>query len=430
MCEKINLMSNTNKDLNNRKRNERGAALVMTLLITTLLLGFCGALLMTTSGTAANTFNSTAEMQAYYAAETGLQATLDVLRGNVAPVDPLLASSNTKISFRNAITPAKSNYFGDPATFARLSGWLAYDTTNTDRIKITPVYTMSRGVAYSVIISTADNVEAGFEPKKVLVQVTGYGPNNAVKKMEMVVVKAFTGNFTAPATLTLIGSPTTPATVAVGNSNASTYTGVDQAVLTKSYPAIAVTTNTDLTAVQTSIATSNTTVSPTPAVISNSTLPTYLQSADAARNTLNDLQSIAESTERYYTTATQPTEVGSPTQPKFTFVDGDLELSSSVGVGAGLLVVTGTLTLNGNYSFQGLILVLGGGQVLRSGGGGGTLEGAMVVAKFDRTAYETPFLAPTYDTSGGGNSTLAYNSLYAAQAIGMTVRRPLGIVER
>ncbi len=114
MCEKINLMSNTNKDINNPKRNERGAALVMTLLITTLLLGFCGALLMTTSGTAANTFNSTAEMQAYYAAETGLQATLDVLRGNVAPVDPLLAAANTKITFLNAITPAKSNYFGDP----------------------------------------------------------------------------------------------------------------------------------------------------------------------------------------------------------------------------------------------------------------------------------------------------------------------------
>lgn len=437
MCKKITSSNNdfSAVELNDRERGERGAALVTVLLVTTLLLGFCGALLLTTSGTAAHAFNSTAEMQAYYAAETGLQATLDVLRGNVAPWDPTLASLNTKISFQNAITPDKSNYLGDPSTtakIARLSGWLVYDGTYNDRVAITSGYTPSNGVAYSVRIKTADNVLAGLEPKKVWVEVTGYGPRNAVKKMEMVVVKTFTGSFTAPSAITLIGSPTTAASITLGNSNAEVYNGTDQAKPTSAFPAIGVTTSNDLTAVRNAITSTGANVSPTPQVLSSSSIPYYAQSADNARRVLVELKSIAETLNpsRSYTTATPPTDIGTPEQPRLTFVEGNMSLSQSYGTGAGILVVTGTLVLDGNYSFQGLILVMGEGKVVRSGAGNGTLSGAMLVASFDQSAYGTPFLAPTFNTSGGGNSTVNYNSEYATRAIGMTVRRPLGIVER
>lgn len=439
MCKKITSSNNdfSAVELNDRERGERGAALVTVLLVTTLLLGFCGALLMTTSGTAAHAFNSTAEMQAYYAAETGLQATLDVLRGNVAPVDPLLAASNTKISFLNAITPDKSNRLGDPSTtakIARLSGWLVYDGTY-DRVAITSDYTPSNGVAYSVRIKTADNIPLNAidkEPKKVWVEVTGYGPRNAVKKMEMVVVKTFTGSFTAPSAITLIGSPTTAASVTLGNSNAEVYNGTDQAKPTSAFPAIGVTTSNDLTAVRNAITSSGANVSPTPQVLSSSSIPYYAQSADDARRVLVELKSIAETLNpsRSYTTAAPPTDIGTPEQPRLTFVEGNMSLSQSYGTGAGILVVTGTLVLDGNYSFQGLILVMGEGKVVRSGAGNGELSGAMLVASFDQSAYGTPFLAPTFTTSGGGNSTVNYNSEYATRAIGMTVRRPLGIVER
>ena len=66
---------------NTTKTGERGAALVSTLLIAALLLAAGGMLILTTSMTGTNTIDAAAEMQAYYAAEAGLQATLNVLRG-------------------------------------------------------------------------------------------------------------------------------------------------------------------------------------------------------------------------------------------------------------------------------------------------------------------------------------------------------------
>jgi hypothetical protein len=100
-----------------------------------------------------------------------------------------------------------------------------------------------------------------------------------------------------------------------------------------------------------------------------------------------------------------------------------------MGTGAGILVVTGNLDVDGNYSFNGLVLALGGGTLTRSGGGGGVIGGAMIVARFDRYAIGNPFLAPTFNTSGGGNSTIEYNSDLLNRSFN-TVRRPLGIVER
>lgn len=414
---------------NENQSNERGAALVSALLITALLLGICGVLLMTASSTAVNAFDSTAEMQAYYAAETGLQATLDVLRGNVAP---RTAGSTEKMSFATAVTPSRSNRAGDAASsgsnaYARLSEWLPYNSS------FDPI-PLSNGTAYSVRILNAEELPLTLkpEPNRVLVQVTGYGPKNAVKKMEMVVTKSFLGSFSSPGTVLVNGStqtPTNAATISAGSSSALTVTGQDQAKpLSTPYPSIAVTTTTDLTVA--TAATLGKPVTPAPKLLTTSQIPYFLQSPDSARTTLNDLQEVAQLTNRYFTPSSPPPDLGSPTQPKMTFIDGDFSVSQSSGTGAGLLVVTGTLTFDGNYSFQGLILVLGTGNMQRSGGGGGEIAGSIIVAKFDRYNYGAPFLAPTFDTSGGGNSTVAYNSDYINRAIGMTVRRPIGIVER
>ena len=103
--------------------------------------------------------------------------------------------------------------------------------------------------------------------------------------------------------------------------------------------------------------------------------------------------------------------------------------------GAGLLVVTGTLTMGGNASWNGVILVLGGGNLDRNGGGNGDILGAIVVAKFARTwpASENgsphPFLAPSYSTSGGGNSTVQYSSSAVTNAMSSMGNRVLGVSE-
>lgn len=71
-----------------------------------------------------------------------------------------------------------------------------------------------------------------------------------------------------------------------------------------------------------------------------------------------------------------------------TFVDGDFTLGPGSPTGQGTLIVTGNLILDGNFNWNGVIMVLGKGHVLRSGGGHGNIYGAMFVARFARTRGE------------------------------------------
>jgi hypothetical protein len=141
------------------------------------------------------------------------------------------------------------------------------------------------------------------------------------------------------------------------------------------------------------------------------------------------MQSRAESTSRYFTSS--PTDMGSATNPKFTFVNGDATLVE----GAGLLIVTGKLTSSGNVGFKGIVLVLGDGVFDRSGTGNSDLLGAIVVAKFARTWPSTennqphPFLTPVFSVSGGGTGLTAYDSDQVDKALASNGLRSLGVRE-
>ena len=105
----------------------------------------------------------------------------------------------------------------------------------------------------------------------------------------------------------------------------------------------------------------------------------------------------------------------------FTFIDGDLTLGPGNPTGQGTLIVTGKLTLDGNFNFNGVIMVLGEGEVYRSGGGTGNILGAMFVAKFSKTGLDSDvFGAPVFDTSGGGNSNIQYctDAIDKAKSVG------------
>src|SRR5687767_810793 len=103
---------NHTPDAPHARESERGAALITALLISTLLLLTGGALLVKTTGSVAVSFGATAEMQAYYSAEAGLQSALNVLRGNVQNADGDAAT------FRNAVDM-------DNGTLSR---WIGYDS--------------------------------------------------------------------------------------------------------------------------------------------------------------------------------------------------------------------------------------------------------------------------------------------------------------
>jgi len=136
------------------RESERGAALIMVLFASLLILACALMLVLTTTISATNAISSTDEMQAYYAAEAGLQEALNVLRGNVAPHP----NDGTKMNFKNALNVGTSN---NPSSgLAQLSRWLVYDypSGTPDRVTLSPNYTLTDGIAYAITgISDPDN---------------------------------------------------------------------------------------------------------------------------------------------------------------------------------------------------------------------------------------------------------------------------------
>lgn len=421
------------KSLYELRRGERGAALVTVLLISTLMLAAGGALILVTTSATKTSIDSTAEMQAYYAAEAGMQTTLNVLRGNIAPRGGMPAG--TLMTFRNAINLTTSNYSGDsgpncvdnsPTSVCKLSGWLTYDYTSAgspspDRVSLTGSYNPTTGMAYSVAVSDPDNTPViNGEPVRLLLRVTGYGPKNAVKRLELL-IKRSNVDYSPPAMLMMRGSDDgTPLSFDIGNSAAKDYSGHDRAT-SSILPTFGSTQGGDTT-IEVNADTKNTVASPKAQTIANSGLPTWLQSADQARAFLADQKANAQSAGRYFSSFSG--DSGSVSSPAFTFVDGDCNLTG----GAGLLIVTGNLTMHGNPDFYGMILVLGTGNWDRAGGGNGNIFGAMAVAKFP-TIGTGGFQAPTFSTSGGGNATLQYDSNAVRQALNVTGPRIMGIHE-
>ena len=405
------------------RNSEKGAALVIAILIATLLLAVSGTVILTSGMSATTSIDATAELQAYYGAESGLEATLNVLRGHVAPFG---IPATTKIGFRNAVDPAKSNRSSDSSTVARLSAWLDYDM---DDGRVTPT---NAQYSFSVVVMDPDDpngtqraANAAYRPKRIQVQSTGYGPKGSIKHMEMIVQKT-SFEFDPKAMLTMRGADGASAmSFDIGDSAAKFYSGHDNAGAVTGLPTFGVTNGSDLGIANNAITKGATVADVKTAQLAMTDMPSWLQNADTAREFLNNMQLVARSLGRYYTSYSGM--AGSVASPTVTFVNGNAVLDG----GAGLLIVTGNLVLNGNPSFKGVILVLGEGTVNRDGGGNGNIYGSIYVARFARSwpasenGQSHPFLAPTFHTNGGGTANLQYDSEWvqkAKDALGDIVR--------
>jgi hypothetical protein len=106
---------------------------------------------------------------------------------------------------------------------------------------------------------------------------------------------------------------------------------------------------------------------------------------------------------------------GTSASPQITYVNGDFNFGNSSG--AGVLVVTGTLNMDGAANFNGLILVIGQGALSVGGGGGGQINGTIFLA--DTNSHTSPYAqlatlgSPSYSWGGGGNNGIQYNSCWA-----------------
>lgn len=404
------------------RHGEKGAALVISILIATLLLAVAGTVILTSGMSATTSIEGTAELQAYYAAESGLEATLNVIRGHVAPKG---IPTTTRMSFRNAVDTAKSNHPSDKSTVGTLSAWLDYAPNG----RVTPT-----GANYSYSITVVDPLDwdgskrkddPTYRTTRIQVQSTGYGPKGAVKMMEMIVQKT-PFDFEPDAMLVMRGADSGAAmTFDIGDSAAKFYTGHDNAAVAGNLPTFGVTHAADKVVADNAITKGATVEAEKTFIVPMDELPSWLQTADDAREFLSDMQLTARSLGRYFTSFSGM--AGTEANPRLTFVNGNATLDG----GAGILIVTGNLIMNGNPTFKGIILVLGEGTINRDGGGNGNVWGSIYVARFARSwpASENglphPFLAPAFHTSGGGTADLKYDSVWVQQgkdALGDIVR--------
>jgi len=544
-------------------QSERGAALVTVLMISIPLLMAGGGLIMITSMGVSNTADATAETKAYYAAEAGAQEVLGVLRGNVAP-SPLFATNpsgsvapENKMSFKRAVGLSTSNLSGDSSSDARLSRWLSYSSTYSDRIPLVADYNPQTGMAFGTSLSDPDNSQVvsfstsgiftnygsdthqfgssspkvtlayvpqaavtitGFgnstlgyirlqdsvgtvtltdepfrltitqtspwpatavlnctlsasissnsspiamtcptqansllgtafvrssnpvstnqstpiavavtapQPSRLTVRITGYGPRAAQKQMQMLLSR-FAFDFSPVSTITLRSADNGDlANFNAGSSSVYSYSGYDNAG-GGDLPAIGVTSTPDFNNLS-GMGLPSSQIQGVPVNVQQvglPDLPSWLQNADGARALVIQLRNQAQSAGRYFTAATPPSSFGDTAHPILTFVDGDCVIPPAGG--AGLLVVTGALTLDGNAPYSGLVLVLGGGSLIRNGGGNGSSLGSVLVARFGTSG---DFLAPTFNSSGSGNSSIQYDSDWVRRAMAAPGPRVMAVGE-
>ncbi len=416
-------------DLSVKRHGERGAALITVVLLSLLMLAAGGTLILTTTMTGTTAIDSTAEMQAYYAAEAGVARTLEVVRGNVESTP-----TGTQATFRNILT--NKNLW---TVFSGNSINVAADGTTTFRV--------TSIVDPDDVDGIKRTASALYKPRRLAIQVAGFGPKGSRKNME-VVVDRFTLNYPVKSTVTLPNGSGDPIAFDLGMSNPTTYSGEDMDGIEPTIAAFA-SSNSDHNVVNNvmdgclpdgSNCTGNgANVMPVdPLVLTPTNTPSFLQSVATAREFMygsEGMMQAAINQGRYFTSgadalASLPGIGANHPDGAFTFVDGDFVLGPGNPTGQGTLIVTGTLTLDGNFNFNGVIMVLGAGRVLRSGGGHGNIYGAMFVAKFDRAGSSSDvFQAPTFNTNGGGTANIQYSSFQIEKAKSVGGHAVIGVRE-
>jgi hypothetical protein len=113
--------------------------------------------------------------------------------------------------------------------------------------------------------------------------------------------------------------------------------------------------------------------------------------------------------------------LGSVSDPVIDYVDGDVTLNGN-NTGYGILVVTGTLTMAGDFSWNGLVLVIGDGKITFQGGGNGQINGSVIMSKIWDDHSTKNLLSevgsPQLSWNGGGGNGIYYNHCWADDMLG------------
>ncbi len=238
-----------------------------------------------------------------------------------------------------------------------------------------------------------------------------------------------------PAAITLLGE--TAPYFANGSSNAQSHTGNDCGVAGGPYvPIVGAVTSSGRAQIQSDASrldaahftsgphggpgTIGNLDDPADPVVGGNTIDTFWLDCAALQQMVLGLINDAD---YYCNTDTMSCSPPAMSAGQITVIDGDFSTNTD---SAGILLVTGELTYRGNTQWNGIVLAIGEGRILRNGGGGGRPAGGVVIANIDPSvggpysnkgdwctgAGSDGFGQAQYHTNGGGNPEVMYCSAY------------------
>jgi Tfp pilus assembly protein PilX len=453
---------------------ESGIALVVslvTLLILTLL-GF--GLLVSSDGSTRTETGFKAQTSAFEVADAGIEHARELIRASggcqsQANISAMLAANSPLVDFRTGLTAFGNGTNGTTNATSPTSPTVVASTTNLSPSSYQVFVSNNVGSRNSILfptlgLSTVDQPTSATDNDYVFTLTSfASGPNGIgfAAVQADVLCESLLQPPGLPATLVLPGpdvcywgnnsnpysttnsgtgncamaigvtSPTAVSSVINGNSNPSTicgsngWTGIPSARLGSppSYSGSNYSSCTPPPGTGTLLGanvvknfindtvpgtnpygTFNNDPAPFPGANPNLTNVAYLQNLMAQIKVLAD-----------FTSTSDPAfTLGNTTNPRIVFINGDFALDSGQCPGAnpcgGILAVTGTLTLNGNWGYNGAIYVVGQGSVTSNGNGAGNLSGAMLAANTVApwTGNSAYVGIPHVNLNGGGNGSWGY----------------------
>lgn len=371
--------------MKNLMHNEKGIALITSLMMLFAItsMGIAATNLSVVEGWLSSNYRSS--KQSFQIADAGIENARDLLQTNPGALT---------LSQRLAARVGPNNVLSNSSSIANFYAGGAFATDDVPFI----ANTSFGGGSYRVYLTndTTDGITSTTDTNSQVTLISfGQGPNNSLSIVQAVVQKPDIGS---PQGAIVLPGPNVNFDGA--NSNASSVDGGIRS-------AISLNSSTSYNAVITDpavVSRLNNYTCNSPPCIRNETIAPPWNSVEGITDLYNTLKSVADSVITGPATLTAA-QVGTTANRKIVVVDGAATLGPVDG--AGILVVTGLLTLNGNFDYKGLIMCIGEGRLLRNGGGNGTVSGSIFVAN---TSNGSSLGISSFDTSGGGNSDIIYNA--------------------
>ncbi len=409
--------------------NETGLVLAVALVFLVVLgvMGSAAVLLTRTDIKISGNYKNSET--AFYVAEAGIEHAREVLRAmNAASVD------------KNSLSDELASVTGS-------NGVLDGNVSGSDDVPLINAVPLGND-SYTVYL-TNDSVDGSLNQtdsnKTVVLTSVATGPLGSQATIEST-VKTF-DLFRPPGAISLLGKGTS----FTGNKSGSkNMHGDDQCGTEPTKPVVAISHIADVAGVKSAIDISKpetyhtkdsggnpvtavtnpddiTKMIPASTVASiASTYGTNLLDAHDLNDFVTDVKQLADTVAPGGTAATD-VYVGAPGDTRIVVVTGDFNLNTD---GAGILVVTGELTFQGNINYDGLILVFGTGTMKRAGGGENIIRGGIIVAD-TRGPDGIPGTSddalgpPIMDTSGGGKGNIIYCSTAIEDMLAGIPPRPI-----